>query len=296
MAHSAMPKKMKIMTLVQEVVRILRNTSAELDKGVKVGFLNELSRRMKISGYPEQIRLDVIKSGIETYEKQRERDRTGICPMYRPKTYKQKERKKKKEINKVSWQRPYETVLFCPPTPNSALANKLRNITKKESMVKIKVVERAGKCIERMLPGLQEERRCGREDCFIHKTGGKGTCTKEGVVYMVECVSCTESGKDIKYFGESERSGYTGGRQHLAAINNPQGHSSNALAKHLSKHPGTETKFKMNIIKTFQKPLQRQIREGVEIYGAKQGTLLNNKMDHYQPALGRVVFTNQLQY
>ena len=54
-------------------------------------------------------------------------------------------------------------------------------------------------------------------------------------------------------------------------------------------------KFKMDIVGTFQKPLERQVREGIEIFNADAKTLMNSKMDHYQPAIKRVVFTNQLR-
>ena len=55
----------------------------------------------------------------------------------------------------------------------------------------------------------------------------------------------------------------------------------------------------MEVVKTFRKPLERQVREGIEIYGADVNTctciLMNSKMDHYQPAIKRIVFTNQLR-
>ena len=62
-----------------------------------------------------------------------------------------------KVLAKTSWYRPYNTVIFCPPTPGSTLANKLRLIVKEEEKrtgVRIKVVERAGVKLQHMLPGL----------------------------------------------------------------------------------------------------------------------------------------------
>ena len=51
MADSAMPYKMKKIRLIQEVVRILRNTSRGIDDTVKNQQLTEFSLRMKESGY-----------------------------------------------------------------------------------------------------------------------------------------------------------------------------------------------------------------------------------------------------
>ena len=51
----------------------------------------------------------------------------------------------------------------------------------------------------------------------------------------------------------------------------------------------------MNILKGFKKAFERQKWEGVEIHGAKIDILMNSKMDHYQPAVGRVYITNQIR-
>ena len=64
--------------MIQEVVWILRNTSRGIDKSVKNQQLTEFSLRMKESGYHEKMRGQVIKTGIETYEKQVGRKVNGI--------------------------------------------------------------------------------------------------------------------------------------------------------------------------------------------------------------------------
>ena len=60
MERSAMPGRAKRVSLVQEVVRILRNTKEDLPAEVKNNFLSEFSLRMKLSGYSEQFRYEVI--------------------------------------------------------------------------------------------------------------------------------------------------------------------------------------------------------------------------------------------
>jgi hypothetical protein len=95
MENSAMLFKMKKTCLVQEVVRILRNTSKRLDENIKTHYLNEFSLRMKESGYAENVRLEVIKLGVRAYEKQVKRADDGICPLYRPKGYNKTNRENK---------------------------------------------------------------------------------------------------------------------------------------------------------------------------------------------------------
>ena len=49
---------------------------------------------------------------------------------------------------------------------------------------------------------------------------------------------------------------------------------------------GEETEFKMDIIKCFRTPLERQVREGVEIASATAN--LNSKLDNFQPGMRRI--------
>ena len=66
----------------------------------------------------------------------------------------------------------------------------------------------------------------------------------------------------------------------------------NAFVKHIKEcHEGQNgTLFQMDIIKTFKKPLERQTREGIEIFRANADIVLNSKLDHFQPGLRRITF------
>ena len=93
------------------------------------------------------------------------------------------------------------------------------------------------------------------------------------------------------YIGESSRSGYMRGKKHLEAIRYHHKHQSNAFAKHIKeKHDGKITKFTMSMIKYPNTPLERQVREGIEIVRAGADFVLNSKLDHFQPAIRRVRF------
>ncbi len=71
---SAMPMRMKRVCLIQEVIRILRNTKRELHKDLKTKYLSEFAWRMKESGYSAQFRQEVIECGVKGYEKQVEKE------------------------------------------------------------------------------------------------------------------------------------------------------------------------------------------------------------------------------
>ena len=45
----------------------------------------------------------------------------------------------------------------------------------------------------------------------------------------------------------------------------------------------------------YWKPLERQVREGVEILGIKDTDSMNSKVDHIQPALRRIGFLGLLE-
>ena len=124
-----MSDKTKRATLTQEAIQILRNCSLSLSWKVRAAHLSDFSLRMKISGYSERYRETIIKSAISAWEKQIEKDNTGECPLYRPRTWEGERRRKKKEHKKTGWFRKLggqtnDFALFCPASPGSRLAAK----------------------------------------------------------------------------------------------------------------------------------------------------------------------------
>ena len=86
MRESAMSAKVKMNTLTQEVIRRLRNTRASLDwDEFKAPILTEFCKKMARSGYPEEYRSVVIKSGVLGFERQLEASQRGERPLFRPK-------------------------------------------------------------------------------------------------------------------------------------------------------------------------------------------------------------------
>ena len=156
MEMSAMPAKVKRTTLVQEVVRIRRNTRPGLPWDVTVKHLNEFCKRMKASGYNQQYRFQVLKSGMEGYEKMLETERRGGRPINRRRSWGEDERQKKKELQSKVWFRRggHDVPLFVPHTPRGELA---RRIKEKEAQnnqgrkIRFKIVEKSGITLEQKL-------------------------------------------------------------------------------------------------------------------------------------------------
>ena len=79
--------------------------------------------------------------------------------------------------------------------------------------LKIKVVERAGLRVKKMLQTNDpfREKLCSSDGCMVCGTTGEGNCRKNGVVYQKQCKG--DCGGDL-YHGETHTNGYTRGLQH----------------------------------------------------------------------------------
>ena len=185
--------------------------------------------------------------------------------------------------------------------------------------IKLRIVERAGTKLQHLLPGLNSNPECTDRKCFLHQSGGQGSHSTESVVYKGECVTCLEEGPSSKpgrddtvvpvqvrkpgtkaaYFGETGRSILVRGGQHLADIEAPESEKSkaNAFVKHAKEyHNGEMPNYQLSIVGEHPKPLQRQIWEGVLIRRGEQelDVLMNSKLDHFAPAVGRVHISNAI--
>ena len=85
------------------------------------------------------------------------------------------------------------------------------------------------------------------------------------------------------YWGERAFNGYTRGRQHLEAIKNPKKHNENAFVRH------TEDCHKGEVVRCYPRAMDRQIGEGFLIQIPEADLIMNGKLDHLQPVVGRMV-------
>ena len=94
------------------------------------------------------------------------------------------------------------------------------------------------------------------------------------------------------YCGESALNIYTKGSQHLEALKKPNKHKENALVRHKEDyHSGeeAEVRFRMEVVKCYARAMDRQIGEGCFILSPEADLLMNSKLNHMKPVVGRKV-------
>ena len=98
--------------------------------------------------------------------------------------------------------------------------------------------------------------------------------------------------------GESGYNGYTRLDEHTVDIK--AGNPSNAFAKHLLEDHPTATALErqgaisFEVLRTFEKLLERQVAEAVAIQICKADLVLNSKAEWEQPAVERLIVTRDL--
>ena len=125
----------------------------------------------------------------------------------------------------------------------------------------------------------------------------EGPSTKPDEEGIPQLVQVRKPGTKSSYFGESSRSMLVRGSQHLAAIRSPDTQETNAFVKHASEcHGGTTPNYKMSVVGVFPKCIERQVWGGVLIRRGEEDLdiLMNSKLDHFAPAVRKVVFSDTL--
>ena len=83
---------------------------------------------MKLSGYNQDYRYQIIKSGVEGYDKMLEIEKSGGRPVNRPRSWEEDKRQSKKELEKSNWFRKggFHVPLFVPHTPRGELVKRMK--------------------------------------------------------------------------------------------------------------------------------------------------------------------------
>ena len=216
------------------------------------------------------------------------------------------------------------TVMFIPHTVDSGLAKILKEKEEKLKEItgeKVKIVEKAGMKLENILTKNNpwKGQDCGRPNCLLCMTKTltekemKKDCSKRNILYELRCLTCeerirkkiveSEDDEDEKkrklknmkvprYVGESSRSAYERGFEHLNNLTSLS-NKSHMLRHIVEEHPGEkfeDVKWGMFILKYLRTAFERQIEEAVHIQqGVDEGVLLNSKAEYIQSSLPRLV-------
>ena len=153
-----------------------------------------------------------------------------------------------------------EGIMFVPHTQGGKLARTIQESEDKFSRLhktaRVKVMERGGKKIVDILskkdpwaPG-----KCDREGCMVCNSlrvekkdkNKSATCSKESIVYKISCDTCANNNISAHYFGESARTTFLRGQEHLLA--QEKGQEDSPLTKHdLLHHGGNRTTYSMRV-------------------------------------------------
>ena len=245
--------------------------------------------RLQYSGYDQKFRTEVVRSAINAYNRMVELDASGEQPLYRPREWRRLERARERRGKRESWYRKggFNAVIFVPATPGSRLKNRYMDEIKAAGF-KIKVIEQSGVILKRMLQRSDpfREKECTNIDCLVCTTGKKGPCRSNGVTYELVCQLCRH-----KYIGETSRSAYTRGKEHLRALE--QREQSSVMWRHSrDKHGGNVPGFTMNVTGTFQNDaMLRQISESVQINQVQQDQLITTKSEWSYFRIPRAIVT-----
>ena len=119
-------------------------------------------KKLQNSGYSEQYRREILLAAKKGFKKQKEADRKGERPLYRPKNYKKLERVEEKKAKKTNWYKKdgSDGYLMIPATPGSKLKKMIEKRLKAMKLnEKVKLIEKPGeKFIERMKNSIKKEK------------------------------------------------------------------------------------------------------------------------------------------
>ena len=214
---SALPGKVKRISLIQEGLRRLRNTRPSLVPALRKDLMESLAETMMISGYPEPFRAGVVQSAVVGYHRLAMACQRGERPLYRPRLWQKKARRKTKKLKRAAWHRPADSVLFVPATPNAELAEGIMKVVEEEGPrlgMSIRVVETGGVSLKRQLvrTDLAAGEPCRQTDCRACLSGQRGGMLHDcsGALYTGSCRLCPDLGLGTAvYTGETGHSGYT---------------------------------------------------------------------------------------
>ena len=171
--------------------------------------------------------------------------------------------------------------VFVPYTKGGCLRTKLAELEDRLGFQrKYKYVEKAGASLEStMVTKDPWSTYCGREICFpcMGEEKNRGKCMKQGILYVIDCLTCKEENKVTQYWGESGRSGFDRGQEHLMGLRNKS--SNSCLWNHHQETHGvtSEPSFQMKVHKSYPSNLSRQVAEGIKINHFKGDMQLNSR-------------------
>jgi hypothetical protein len=230
--------------------------------------------------------LSTLLHSFRIYDKITDDNQKGIRPLYRPRCWKQDERRINKKRNKYTWSSKGGSIsqIFIPTTPLVGLARDLREIAGKEALLglKFKIVEMGEGKIKNELqrPNPTGSPGCSNVDCLacLERWGQGGNCVKTNVQYELKWWLCPLDDECV-YVGEYARNLYTKGKEHIEKYRSNKRNKDSFIKKHEDeKHDGRPADFTAKVTGIFRDCLSRQVSEGVYIRWCDKN-ILNGKSE-----------------
>ena len=123
--------------------------------------LDENMKQLQNSGYSQEYRVQILKSAFNVFQKQKEADKNGETPLYRPRGYKKTERNDQKKAKKSNWftKDGSKSFVMVPAMPGSKLKKKIeKRLEAIKLPEKVKIVEKADPKFAQILKNTQKNR------------------------------------------------------------------------------------------------------------------------------------------
>ena len=176
-SSSSMPVKVKKLILINEGLRRIRNNCLTGPFSNNIETLRNFNIAMSASGHSEKFRLEVTNKIIMKYQIQLENDKNGSVSFYRNKQERRdyKMSDKVRFMTKTGWHTRFgfKAVLEIPPTPNSKLAQMVREELNSADIprgYKVMVRESNGSSVKNKLCTFINPwptTKCSRSKCFV---------------------------------------------------------------------------------------------------------------------------------
>ena len=96
------------------------------------------------------------------------------------------------------------------------------------------------------------------------------------MIYRFDCLICKDQEKTTTYLGETARTSYIRGLEHIGLMKNMSKES--PMIEHpLESHQGQPVNFSMQVVRKIKRTLDRKVTEGTMIAESDPGTLINRK-------------------
>ena len=202
---------------------------------------------------------------------------------------------RQRRVNTKRDRRHIESVMFVPLTEGGALRKRLNSMEMEAPFKsRFKYVETTGQSLIGSLGKVDPwAMDCGRTTCFPCRSD-PGRCTVQGVVYQIICMRCKELGMETLYYGESARTSFDRGSEHLSALEKMDKESP-LVEHHTDDHSGQDPWFEMKVKSVHDKPLHRQCEEAHLIENFSGQKIMNRKGEWGQNLPPRLTIEGEVQ-